>query len=95
MKCAGAFVDYDAIGRRVREIRKVREISQEVLAEQIDISTTHMSNIETTSTKLSLPVLAALARVLSVSADYLLYGGSTNAHREADALIRATITNSC
>ena len=81
-------MDYDAIGQRVREIRKARGISQEALAEQVDISTTHMSHIETASTKLSLPVLAALAQALSVSTDYLLYGGA-NAHEEVDAILDA------
>ena len=80
-------MDYGAIGRRVREVRKARGISQETLAEQVDISTTHMSHIETASTKLSLPVLAALARVLSVSTDYLLYGGGASAHEEIDAVL--------
>lgn len=80
-------MDYSAIGRRVREVRKARGISQETLAEQVDISTTHMSHIETASTKLSLPVLAALARALSVSTDYLLYGSVANAHEEVDAVL--------
>ena len=82
-------MDYSAIGRLVREVRKARGISQETLAEQVDISTTHMSHIETASTKLSLPVLAALARALSVSTDYLLYGNGTNAHEEVDAVLDA------
>ena len=80
-------MDYIAIGRRVREVRKAQGLSQEALAEQVNISTTHMSHIETVSTKLSLPVLAALARALSVSADYLLYGIGINTHEEVDAVL--------
>lgn len=38
----------------------------------MDISVTHMSHIETGNTKLSLPVLVALARVLEVRTDDLL-----------------------
>lgn len=79
-------MDYGAIGRRVREVRKARGISQETLAEQVDISTTHMSHIETASTKLSLPVLAASARVPSVSTDCLLCGGGVSAHEEVNAI---------
>lgn len=82
-------MDYGAVGHRVREVRKAHGLSQEMLAEQIDISTTHMSHIETASTKLNLPVLAALARALSVSTDYLLYGNNTNAHEEVDAVLNA------
>ncbi|MBR7081892.1 MAG: helix-turn-helix transcriptional regulator [Oscillospiraceae bacterium] len=82
-------MDYMAIGRRVRKVRKMRGMSQEALAELVDISTTHMSHIETATTKLGLPVLAALARELSVSTDYLLYGCKENAHEEVDVLLES------
>ena len=49
-------MDYYKIGQRIRKYRKARQLSQEQLAEQIGISTTHMSHIETGNTKLSLPV---------------------------------------
>lgn len=47
-------MDYYKIGQRIRKIRKAHGLSQEDLAERVDISTTHMSHIETGSTKLSL-----------------------------------------
>jgi len=50
----GEIVDYDATGQRIRRIRKVQGISQEILAEKTGISTTHMSDIKTADTKLSL-----------------------------------------
>lgn len=48
-------------------------MSQEALAEKINISTTHMSHIETGNTKMSLPVLAAIAVALNVSTDSILF----------------------
>ncbi len=66
-------MDYYAIGQRIRKIRKAHELSQEQLAEQIGISTTHMSHIETGNTKLSLPVLVAIANALNVRTDDLLF----------------------
>ena len=48
-------------------------MSQEQLAEKIDISITHMSHIETGTTKLSLPVLVKLAEVLDVPSDAILF----------------------
>ena len=80
-------MDYSAIGQRIRQLRRERGLSQETLAECAEISPTHMSHIETASTKLSLPVLAALAQRLSVSTDYLLYGSSANTHEEVDAVL--------
>ena len=65
-------IDYKAIGRRVRLARTEKNMTQDNVAEAIDISAPHMSNIETGSTKLSLPTLIAIANALSVSADALL-----------------------
>lgn len=65
-------LDYTVIGRRIRKYRKLAGLSQEALAEKVWISTTHMSHIETGSTKLSLPVLVDIAAVLDVRTDDLL-----------------------
>lgn len=76
-------LDYQGIGKRVRQYRKEAGLSQEKLAEMIDISITHMSHIETANTKLSLPVLAALSKALEVSADELIFGVSYAANENA------------
>lgn len=69
-------MDYYLIGQKIRKVRKSRGLSQEELAEQIGISTTHMSHIETGNTKLSLPVLVDLASALEVRTDELLFDDS-------------------
>ena len=69
-------MDYYKIGQRIRKIRKAHGLSQEELAEKVDISTTHMSHIETGNTKLSLPVLVDIASALEVRTDELLNDGS-------------------
>ena len=66
-------MDYYAIGQRIRRYRKAMQYSQEELSEQIGISTTHMSHIETGNTKLSLPVLVLIAEKLGVRTDDLLF----------------------
>ena len=66
-------MDYYAIGQRIRKFRKALGFSQETLAEKANISTTHMSHIETGNTKLSLPVLVSLAIILGVRTDDLLF----------------------
>lgn len=76
-------MDYYAIGQRIRKIRKAREVTQEALAEQVGISVTHMSHIETGNTKLSLPVLVALASALEVRVDDLLYDGERGSRSTA------------
>lgn len=65
-------MDYYKIGQQIRKLRKAHGLSQEELAEKIDISTTHMSHIETGNTKLSLPVFVDIAAALHVRTDELL-----------------------
>ena len=67
-------MNYSEIGKHIRAYRKAKKLSQEQLAEKIGISPTHMSHIETGSTKLSLPVLVDIAAVLEVQTDKLLFG---------------------
>ena len=64
-------LNYYEIGQRIRARRRALGLSQEQLAEYADISITHMSHIETGSTKLSLPVLVFLAGSLHVSVELL------------------------
>ncbi|MBR5521706.1 MAG: helix-turn-helix transcriptional regulator [Oscillospiraceae bacterium] len=66
-------MNYYEIGQRIRKHRKQKGLSQEQLAEAVNISVTHMSHIETGNTKLSLPVLVAVAVVLQVTTDDLLH----------------------
>ncbi len=65
-------MDYYKIGQKIRKYRKANGLSQEQLAERIDISVTHMSHIETGNTKLSLPVFVDIAKALEVQRDDLL-----------------------
>lgn len=88
-------MDYYQIGQRIRKYRKALELSQDALAERVGISTTHMSHIETSSTKLSLQVFADIAAALDVCADALLYdapasGKTVSTQQILDVLSRCT-----
>lgn len=65
-------IDYKAIGQRIKIARIKKGITQEAVADIIDVTPSHMSNIETGKTKVSLPTLIAIANSLSVSVDTLL-----------------------
>lgn len=93
------FLDYAKIGQQIRRMRKAHGLSQEELAEKVNISTTHMSHIETGNTKLSLPVLVDLAAALGVRTDDLLnarpqMGVSTALDEIAAVLERCTAQES-
>jgi transcriptional regulator with XRE-family HTH domain len=65
-------IDYNAVGIRIKIARIKAGITQSSLAEQINITPAHMSNIETGNAKLSLQTLISIANALSVSVDELL-----------------------
>lgn len=65
-------LDYKAIGKRIKIARIKADLTQERLAEIVEISPTHMSNIETGTTRVSLTAIVSLANALSVTADDLL-----------------------
>ena len=82
-------MDYVSIGKRIKRMRKARDLSQEKLAEFADISVVHMSHIETGNTKLSLPVFVDIANALEVQADDLLNdnGGRITADNEINDIL--------
>ncbi len=62
------------MGNRIAVRRRHLKISQSQLAEKIDISNKHLSNIECGREKLSFDVLVSLCNELRVTPDYLLMG---------------------
>lgn len=67
-------VDYKKIGENIRLIRMAKGTSQIKLARSLDISQTHMSNIENGNTGLSLTTAIKISRYLGCSIDELVYG---------------------
>ena len=65
-------LDYKAIGKRIKIARINAELTQEKLADLVDLSPSHMSNIETGTTKVSLVSIVKIANALSVTVDDLL-----------------------
>ena len=59
------------IGKRIRHIRKINKITQEQLAEMIDVSVPYISNIENGKVNVSAEVIIRLAQALQISADIL------------------------
>lgn len=75
-------IDYKAIGQRVREARIKKRLTQEELSEKAGISTSYASAIETGASKVALPTLIQIARVLDTTLDSLLYDvTSSSAYR--------------
>lgn len=60
------------VGTRIRETRKAQKLSQFELAELLNISPTHMSDIENGKTNIGLDIFMRITEILQVSADWLL-----------------------
>lgn len=59
-------------GERIRQARQEKDISQIKLAELVQISTSHLSDIENGKTNIGLDIFMRITEALNVSADWLL-----------------------
>lgn len=84
-------LDYNAIGERIKALRKQKGWTQAHLAEKSGVEPSHISHIERGATKLSLPTLINLANTLNATLDELVYGSlvksSHISHRIIDELL--------
>ncbi len=69
--------DYNVIGRRIKNARLEQKITQEELADRIDVSVAFMSRIERGASKVNLNRLTQIAENLNLSPGYLLTGSNT------------------
>lgn len=65
-------MDYGKLGHRIKEERLNLKLTQEKLAEDIDISISYMGQIERGERSLSLDTLIRLVNRLGITIDYLL-----------------------
>ena len=74
------------IGTRIRSKRKQLRLTQEELAERMDVSVQMISNLELGKKAIRPENIVKISKILSVSTDYILIGTSTDA--EFDGLSR-------
>ena len=67
-------LDYNLIGARIRKRRKQQKLTQEKVAEIVEISPQHMSNIERAISIPSTEVVMRLAIALDTTPDEFLVG---------------------
>lgn len=79
------------LGSAIRAARIEKHLSQETLAEMVDITPTHLKHIESEHRKPSLEVLWKLATILNLSLDSLLFPASDEksaAYAQAEILLK-------
>ena len=62
------------IGMRVKQAREMAGLTQERLAELLDVTAQYISGVERGAVGLSVPILLQLCSVLLVSSDFILLG---------------------
>ena len=69
--------DYSVIGKRIKEARNNQNLTQEELADELNISVAFLSRVETGKSHINLKRLTQIAEFLKVSPGYLLTGSNT------------------
>ena len=67
-------IDYNAIGARIKKLRKEKGFTQEKIAEDLDISVSYTSRLERGVEKINLEMLVKIATFLEVPPSFLLDG---------------------
>jgi transcriptional regulator with XRE-family HTH domain len=65
-------MDYKELGKRIKTARLAAGMTQEQLAERINLSGGHCAHVERGTTKVSLSALVAMANALNTTPDKLL-----------------------
>ncbi len=85
-------MSYDILetGRRIQKLRKAKGLTQEQLAERLNVSTVHLAKIETGKRGCSLDILIDFATFFNISLDYLVLGKGPDSEVRVrlDAVIR-------
>ena len=89
--------DFKSIGARIKAARVAAELTQEELAEKLDISHTHMSNLETGKSNITLTTLFCIADMFSMTVNDFLYNQEqkTQTQIKADIIKMLSDCNDC
>ena len=71
-------MELQSIGKKIKAKRQQKNISQEKLAELVDVTPSYISNIESGNRIASLPTMLQIVKVLDLSLDYLLLENVTD-----------------
>ena len=88
------FYDQKDSGMRIAELRKQKGLTQEQLAEQLNISTSNLGKLERGLQGLSIDLLIEIGIFFGVGTDYILLGCSiqpTTPEEDIDSMIRQLI----
>lgn len=71
-------LDYSIIGERLKKARIAKKLTQEQLAEKIDVSVAFLSRVERGNVKINLSRITQICDILDVSISNILTGTASN-----------------
>ena len=77
-------LDYNVIGSRIKQARLEKNMTQEELADSIDVSVAFLSRVERGNSHVNLKRLSQLCNVLGISEGFLLNGASSTSEHYLD-----------
>ncbi|MBQ2230839.1 MAG: helix-turn-helix transcriptional regulator [Oscillospiraceae bacterium] len=86
-------IDYYSIGRRIQQRRVQRNITQERLAEMVNVSVPHISRIENGSSQPSLQVLVDICNALELTVDDLMQDSLSSVRRKKATRLEALLSD--
>ena len=83
-------INYQRIGKKIRELRIKRKLSQETLAELCNLSSSYISYIETGKNRLCFATLEKLSKYLNFDID--IYDKNIKKYSNKQAFLKRLIT---
>lgn len=77
-------IDYALIGERIRSARKEKGWTQEKLSEEIDVTITFLSRVETGHAQINLKRLAQISKALDKPIEQIITGTTIESHNYLD-----------
>ena len=86
-------LDYKIIGDRLRAARSKKNMTQEDLAEQMDVSVVYISRVERGNSRINLPRLNQMCNILGVTEGQVLNGVASNSKSYLNSEFGALLKN--
>lgn len=78
-------IDYSVIGSRIKKARKAKNMTQDALSEELDVSIAFLSRIERGTSQINLKRLSQICEILGVSEGEILNGVSNHSEVYLDS----------
>lgn len=86
-------LDFSIIGGRLKKARIEKHLTQEKVAEQLDVSVAFLSRIERGTSHVNLKRLSEICSILGVTEGYILNGASINSKKYLNSEFNELLTS--